>query len=75
MPDDEPDIFALYVHWLYCGTLPVFCDEPGPPSRAEYLDLVKVYILGDKIVDFRFQNAAIDAILEKTQSVAQDGNC
>ncbi|RLM00041.1 hypothetical protein CFD26_108239 [Aspergillus turcosus] len=75
LPDDDSEIFAVYVHWLYCGTLPVFSDEPGAPARAEYLALVKAYVLGDKMLDFRFQNTAIDGIVEKSQSVAKDGNC
>jgi hypothetical protein len=73
LPDDEPEIFALYVHWLYYGTLPVFCDESGLPGNSEYLNLVKAYVLGDKILDSRYQDAAIDAIVEKCQSKAQDG--
>jgi hypothetical protein len=73
LPDDEPEIFALYVHWLYYGTLPVFCDEPGLPGNSEYLNLVKAYVLGDKILDSRYQDEAIDAIVEKCQSKAQDG--
>lgn len=73
LPDDDPEIFALYVHWLYYGTLPVCCDEPGLPGNAEYLALVKAYILGDKILDYSFQNAAIEAMVEKSHSTAQDG--
>ncbi|CAI7604079.1 unnamed protein product [Penicillium glandicola] len=72
LPDDEPRIFGLYIHWLYYGTLPVFCDEPGLPGNAEYVDLVKAYVLGDKFLDFKFQNATIDAIIEKTDSKSQD---
>ncbi|GFF94256.1 hypothetical protein IFM47457_09823 [Aspergillus lentulus] len=73
LPDDESEIFALYVHWLYYGTLPVFCDEPGLPGNSEYLNLVKTYVLGDKILDCKFQDAAIDAIVEKCLSKVQDG--
>lgn len=73
LPDDESEIFALYVHWLYYGTLPVFCDEPGLPGNSEYLNLIKTYVLGDKILDCKFQDAAIDAIVEKCLSKAQDG--
>ncbi|EED13876.1 conserved hypothetical protein [Talaromyces stipitatus ATCC 10500] len=73
LPDNEPKIFQLYVHWLYYGTLPVLCDEPGLCGNAEYLELVKAYTLGDKLLDSRFQNAVIDAIVEKSQSKARDG--
>jgi hypothetical protein len=74
LPEDEPSVVALYVHWLYYRTLPVFCDEPGLPGNTEYLDLVKGYVFGDKILDKRFQNAIIDAMVEKSRSRAQDGD-
>ncbi|KAL4870101.1 hypothetical protein BDV12DRAFT_184709 [Aspergillus spectabilis] len=73
LPDDDPKVLALYIHWLYYGTLAVLCDEPGLPGNSEYLDLVKAYVLGDKLLDFAFQDAAVDAIIEKSRSVAQDG--
>jgi hypothetical protein len=72
LPDDEPGIFSLYVHWLYWGTLPVICDKTGTPADSEHLDLVKAYVLGDKILDSTFQNTIIDAIGEKSQSQAQE---
>ncbi|KAF7122784.1 hypothetical protein CNMCM5793_000894 [Aspergillus hiratsukae] len=75
LPEDEPGIFALYVKWLYCGTLPVVCDEPGLPGNSEYINLVKAYVLGDKILDSKFQDTVIDAIVEKSQSKAKDGQC
>ncbi|OOQ83208.1 hypothetical protein PEBR_36322 [Penicillium brasilianum] len=73
LPDDEPKILALYIYWLYYGTLPVFCDEPGRLGNSEYLDLVKAYVLGEKLLDTRFQDTAIDAIVEKSRSNAKDG--
>ncbi|KUL85134.1 hypothetical protein ZTR_06255 [Talaromyces verruculosus] len=72
LPEDEPEIFGIYVYWLYYGTLPVYCDKPGPPANQEYLKLVKAYTLGDKLMDTGFQNAAIDAIVEKSTSKTLD---
>ncbi|RAH69974.1 BTB/POZ domain-containing protein [Aspergillus aculeatinus CBS 121060] len=74
LPNDEPKIVALYIHWLYYGTLPVFCDELVEIGNSEYLDLAKAYILGDKILDTLFQDTVIDAIIEKSRSTAQDGH-
>jgi hypothetical protein len=73
LPDEEPRIFSLYAHWLYWGTLPVVGDETGAPGDPEYVDLVKAYVLGDKILDSKFQDTAIDAIVEKSKSVGTDG--
>lgn len=75
LPEDEPEIFQLYVHWLYFGTLPVFCDEPGHLGNTEYLDLAKAYTLGDKLMDTMFQDTVIDAIIEKSRSKARDQRC
>ena len=46
-------------------------DEDGD---SEYLELVKSYALGEKILDPRFQNAVIDAILEKSTTETRDGS-
>lgn len=73
LPEDEPEIFGIYVHWLYYDKLPVYCNEPGRAANQEYLKLVKAYTLGDKLMDTEFQNAAIDAIVEKSNSTASDG--
>ncbi|RAK77502.1 BTB/POZ domain-containing protein [Aspergillus fijiensis CBS 313.89] len=70
--DDEPEIVALYIHWLYCGKLAVCCGEPGRIPNSEYLDLVKAYVLGDKILDTLFQDAIVDAIVESRRSTGQD---
>lgn len=76
MPSDDPDVFAVYMHWLYCGTIPILYHKERHSikgdeffSSAEHYALVKAYILGDKILDPRFQNAIIDAIAEKVNKV------
>ncbi|RAO65898.1 uncharacterized protein BHQ10_001910 [Talaromyces amestolkiae] len=73
LSEDEPEIFGIYVHWLYYNKLPVCCNEPGCAANQEYLKLVKAYTLGNKLMDTGFQNAAIDAIVEKSTSAASDG--
>lgn len=73
LPEDEPKIFAIYVHWLYNCTLPVFCNEPDLAGNSEYVEIVKAYVLGDKLLDAAFQNTAIDAIIEKSVTRASDG--
>ncbi|KAI9928693.1 hypothetical protein MW887_001910 [Aspergillus wentii] len=73
LPDEEPNIFTLYLHWLYYGALPVYCDKPGLAGNSEYLELAKAYVLGDKLLDSKFQDTVIDAIIEKSLSKAKDG--
>ena len=73
LPEDSPKIFALYVHWIYTGKMPVGRDEPGQKSTLEYMELVDSYVLGDKILDTNFQNSVMDAIIEKSCIEANDG--
>jgi hypothetical protein len=36
---------------------------------------VKAYALGDSLLDTKFQNTAVDAIIKKSISKAKDGAC
>lgn len=67
LPDDEPHIVAIYVSWLYHGTLPVFSNETR--HSAEYLIILKAYTFGDKVLDTRFKNTAICALIEKSTTL------
>ena len=79
MESDDPSLFAMYVHWLYHGTIAVLHSDSADPkaagaiSCAEYQMLVDAYILGDKILDSGFRNATMDAIVEKSTLKAQNG--
>lgn len=70
LPEVEPDIFAIYLHWLYFGTLPVLHNASGPGSDPgnEDLELAKAYVLGDRLIDTKFQNAVVSAIVEKNSA-------
>ncbi|RAL12597.1 BTB/POZ domain-containing protein [Aspergillus homomorphus CBS 101889] len=71
LPNEEPEIFGTYVQWLYFGTLPVI----GGGAEPEFLQLVKAYVLGNKLLDTGFQNALIDAIIERRRAKNADGRC
>ena len=71
----EEEVFQIYIHWLYRHTLPVRVDEPGLVGNDEYLQLAKAYVLGDYLLDTNFQDAVIDAIIEKTGSKVRDDQC
>lgn len=74
LPNEESEIFAIYVHWIYSRTLPTRVDEPAAAGNEEYLKLAKAYGLADRLQDQLFKNAVIDAFLDKTSTVASDGN-
>lgn len=63
LSDVEPDVFAIYLHWCYFDTISV--RSIGDDSDTEDIDLGKAYILGDRLIDISFQNAVIDAVVEK----------
>lgn len=80
LPEDEPKVFALYCHWLYYATIPVRIEDPtkgrpGQRANKEYRELIGAYVLGDKLLDTKFQNSVIDALLETCSATnTQDGN-
>jgi hypothetical protein len=41
-------------------------------SSSEYLDLARAYVFADKILDGRFHNAIIDALVEKSTNQGAD---
>jgi hypothetical protein len=69
LPEDDPDTFARYSFWLYFGRIPMIREDiteekPEYKTNKEHYDLVSAWLLGDKLLDTKFQNAALDAILE-----------
>ncbi|KAK3672612.1 hypothetical protein LTR78_007424 [Recurvomyces mirabilis] len=62
MPDDEVDVFQVYVQWLYQAKILVQQHNEDPKSSRELHTLIKCYIFGEKIQDVVFQNVTIDSI-------------
>jgi hypothetical protein len=78
LPEGNPQIFALYSHWLYVGQIPVIVQnstkkEVANNNYKEYYDLVKAYVLGDKLLDVKFQDSTIQAIVKKSAAPGTDG--
>lgn len=71
--EEDPELFDLYLHWLYSQTLLAQNDSPGHAGNVEYLQLAKAYVLGDMIQDAKFKDAVLDAMLFKSRSLASDG--
>lgn len=73
LKSEDPEVFQVYLHWVYQKSLPVRIDSPGLDGNAEYLQFAKCYVLGDLLQDGNFKDAALDAILEKASAKASDG--
>ncbi len=74
LPDETPDTFGLYLHWLYRGTIPTKVDEAGAAGTNEYNRLARAFILGDKTGDGDFQDAVIDAMISKNKTPTSNGD-
>lgn len=73
LKEEDPEVFEIYLHWLYCQTLPVQNDNPGFEGNTEYVQLAKAYVLGEMLQDVDFKDTVLDAILIKSRSKASDG--
>ncbi|KAL4904479.1 hypothetical protein BDW74DRAFT_179053 [Aspergillus multicolor] len=74
LPEQDPDVFALFVHWLYFKTIPVAHDNMGAEEDVEYMELAKAYVLGDMLVSPAFKNVAIDIMVEKSLAPKMNGS-
>lgn len=63
MPLDEAEIFEMYAQWLYTSTLPDVLNDTTDDG-PDYLPFAKAWVFGDKVLDSRFRNTIIDAIME-----------
>ncbi|KAF7682229.1 hypothetical protein GT037_001205, partial [Alternaria burnsii] len=61
LSDEQPDIFKRYCQWLYTGFIAP--GPPGPPAESSFRCLAYMYVLGEKIIDYEFQNAVIQAMM------------
>jgi hypothetical protein len=65
-PDDDAQVFAQYAHWLYYGTVK-FQASSYLKALDEEILLAKMYVFGDKILDPKFCNATLRAMLRSTK--------
>ena len=54
MPDDDPDVFQVWIQWLFVAEI----------SCESDLFLVKAWILGDKLGYLEFQNRVMTKLLD-----------
>lgn len=73
LPDDDPDVFRIYLHWLYRGSIPCGWLKPETVSDVHYIHFAKAYVLGDKLQDEDFCDADIDAIIQMASVRGKDG--
>lgn len=79
LPDVNPDTFGHWLDHIYEGTLPYDLDSisaykgaDGKPTWDPYADLIRVYILADRLVDPKCKNKIISAMWHLTRTMDKD---
>lgn len=66
LPKDSPEVFGVYMHHVYTGTLAVRTRHflAGSPSESECILLAKTYVLSEKLQDVEAKNNALRALMK-----------
>lgn len=73
LPVDDPEVFNLFVGWLYNRKFPTKNDVGSAEGNEEYMLLAKLYVLGEKLQATTIKTAVIGAILGKAKTKVQPG--
>jgi hypothetical protein len=67
LSNEDPEIFKIYLNWLYCKTLPTVVaskEESESEPESEYILLSKSYVMGERLMDTGFKDALLDAFAD-----------
>ncbi|KAF2263549.1 hypothetical protein CC78DRAFT_518474 [Lojkania enalia] len=79
LPEDSPEIFALYVHLLYTNSIPIKTEAPEDVTEiqtyvdTQYETLASLYILAEKLQDTTTKDILTDTILSLSREKQHDG--
>ncbi|KAF2657784.1 hypothetical protein K491DRAFT_578276, partial [Lophiostoma macrostomum CBS 122681] len=73
LPEDDPALFATYIHVLYSGDIPCVSDSDAIGAK-ESLMLCHLYMLAEKLDDVQTKNTVVEAILSYCTKPQTDGN-
>ena len=69
LSDEDPATFRTYVTWLYCHRLATSAANPSDETNDRTWKLLtKCYLLGEKLIDAKFKDSVIDAMLATMRS-------
>jgi hypothetical protein len=74
LPEEDPEIFKIYVHHLYTGSVAVI-PEPLPAITGRHAKWIicRLYVLAEKIQDVKAKNSAIEALLAECREKQLNG--
>lgn len=73
LPQIIPVIFGMYVHWLYHSKFPPLLDNVE--NRSHYVSLCQAYLMGHDLLDTRFRNAVLNALIHAWHKRDQNPSC
>ncbi|GIZ37636.1 hypothetical protein CKM354_000107800 [Cercospora kikuchii] len=78
LPDDEPDIFGAYVEYLFSGKIATATEKAAvdltrDDAGLEYTCQAKLYVLGEKLLDDKFCDCALRAMVELSRLERANG--
>ncbi|KAI8939605.1 hypothetical protein NX059_003368 [Plenodomus lindquistii] len=74
LSDEDPDLFEMYVQWLYSQKVSIKSSHPG--YHNVLFSLVQSHILGARLLDPKYQNAVMKALIlyaDETRMYPHDG--
>ncbi|KAF2803317.1 uncharacterized protein BDZ99DRAFT_576220 [Mytilinidion resinicola] len=66
LPEDDPELFSIYMHYIYCGTLAILAENMEADIKEfcnQFATLAHLYVFAEKIQDTACKNNVIDAML------------
>ena len=61
MLEDDYDLVYTYVRWLYAGK--IYTDVKDDDTEPDFINLAKLYTLGEKLLDNGFQDCVLNSIV------------
>jgi len=73
LPNDTPEVFSVYKHWLYSHAIFSQMTEAQNKKQSwkEFTLLSDTYMFGEKIQDSDFKDAVLDSLIEKAMEEVQ----
>lgn len=65
LPEEHYELVYTYVRWVYAGKIYTISREPNGEPLFE--NLIKLYVLGEKLIDDAFQDSVLNSIVSMSR--------
>ena len=73
IPDQDPEIFATYVHYLYTNTLAILDSTSSNPTETTHI-MAQLYTLAEKLEDVHAQEDFLKALIDEADKTTAGGD-